>query len=203
MNNNHLKAFVCSITLTGIIFCLITFLFIVLGILSINEQASTSAQIGPLPIVVILLQFAVPCLGLGLYCFLNNRFPKNDLDKFSLSISNLILGICVAMLFFGYLKTYTLVTFLILFSLLLYIEYKGKLRFMYRFYRTYAALLIPFYLLCLLVKSQAQLKFDSNATLKLELIYLPIEAYFYLMSMLLVTVYLFEIIKSKNLNIRG
>lgn len=203
MNNNNLKAFVLSITLTGILFCLITFLFNALGILSINEQASASTQTGPLSIVVILLQFAIPILGLYLYCFLNNRFPNNDLDKFSLSISNLILGICVAMLFFGYLKTFTLVTFLILFGLLVYIEYKGKLRFMYRFYRTYVALLIPFYLLCLLVKNQAQLRFDRNATLKLDLIYLPIEAYFYLMSMLLVAIYLFEIIKSKNLNTRG
>lgn len=154
-------------------------------------------------IVFGLLQFVIPALGLWLYRFFNTKFPNNNLDKFSLSVSNLILGICVAMLFFGYLKGYTLVTFLILFTLLLYIEYKNKLRFMYRFYRTYFALLIPFYLLCSLAKDQAPLLYNQNATLKLNLVYLPIEVYFYFMGMLLMTIYLFEFFKSKAAQIRA
>ncbi|MFA4871229.1 MAG: lycopene cyclase domain-containing protein [Pedobacter sp.] len=107
------------------------------------------------------------------------------------------------MLFFGYLKLYTLITFLILFALLLYVEYKNKLRFMYRFYRTYAALLIPFYLLCIFIKKQPQLVFNENATLKLNLFYLPIEVYFFFMGMLLVAIYLFEFFKSKKPDTHG
>jgi hypothetical protein len=203
MNNSYLKAFLLSVALTGIFFCLIIFLFHALGILSKHDQDLASSQSTGLPIYIFLLQFIIPAVGLWLYRFLNNKFPNNDLDKFSLSMSNLILGICVAMLFFGYLKTYTLVTFSILFGFLLFIEYKNKLRFTYRFYRTYVALLIPFYLLCLLIKNQTPLTFNQNATLKLDLIYLPIEAYFYFMGMLLVSIYLFEFFKSKGLNTRG
>lgn len=142
-------------------------------------------------------------LGLFSYRFLNNSFPKNHLEKFSLSVSNVILGICVAMLFFGYLKLYTLVTFSILFILLIYIEYKNKLRFMYRFYRTYVALLIPLYFLCLYIKTQGPILFNKNSTLKLDLIYLPIEAYFFFMGMLLMSVYLFELFKNKAVKKNG
>lgn len=203
MNNSHLKSFLLSVALTGMFFFLITLLFIALGALSFKKQALSSPVFISLPASLFLLQFIVPAIGLSIYRFLNNKFPKNDLDKFSLSLSNLILGICVAMLFFGYLKTYTLITFLILFGFLLFIEYKNKLRFSYRLYRTYAALLIPFYLLCLWIKNQSQVIFNPNATLKLDLVYLPIEAYFYFMGMLLITIYLFEHFKSKELNTRG
>lgn len=74
---------------------------------------------------------------------------------------------------------------------------------MYRFYRTYAALLIPFYFLSLYIKTQDPVLFNVNAGLKLELIYLPIEAYFFFMGMLLMTVYLFELFKSKALKANG
>jgi len=203
MNNNYPKVFLLSVVLSGFIFCLITLLFKTLGILSFNDLDTTMPLIAGLPIAIILLQFIIPALGLILYRFLNNRFPNNRLEKFSLSLSNLILGICVAMLFFGYLKWYTLVTFLILFVLLLYIEYKNKLRFMYRFYRTYAASLLPFYLLSVFIKNQGKLLFNQNASLKLNLASIPIEAYFYFMGMLLVTIYLFELFKSRGEKTNG
>jgi hypothetical protein len=203
MNNRYPKAFSLSVALTGIFFFLITYLFSLLGVLSLSEPGLFNTQNPGLTLSLIALQFFLPALGLGLYNFLNNKFPNNSLDSFSLSLSNLVLGICVAMLFFGYLKLYTLITFLILFALLLYIEYKNKLRFMYRFYRTYATLLIPFYLLCIFIKKQSQLIFNEDATLKLNLFYLSIEVYFYFMGMLLAAIYLFEFFKSKKLGTHG
>ena len=203
MNNSYPKAFILSVALTGVFFCLITFLFSALGVLSFNPRLATGPVIAGLPLTILFLPFFISALGLLSYRFLNNSFPNNHLEKFSLSISNLILGICVAMLFFGYLKWYTLVTFIILFTLLLYIEYKNGLRFMYRFYRTYVALLIPLYFLSLYIKTQDPLLFNENEGLKLNLIYLPIEAYFFFMGMLLMAVYLFEFFKNKSLKKNG
>ena len=74
---------------------------------------------------------------------------------------------------------------------------------MYRFYRSYTALLIPFYLTCLFLKQTPILTFNKNATLKLNLFDVPIEAYFYLMNMLLMSVYLFELFKSKSAKANG
>lgn len=203
MNNNYSRAFLLSVALTGIFFCLITYLFSLLGVFSMDDLSKFKSQNTDSIVAIVVLQFAIPAIGLCLYHFLNSRFPNNSLDGFSLALSNLILGICVAMLFFGYLKTFTLITFLILFALLLYVEYKNKLRFMYRFYRAYTALLIPLYLFCLFLKKQPQLAFNENATLKLNLIYLPIEVYFYFMGILLMTIYLFEFLKNKMTSTRG
>jgi hypothetical protein len=190
MNNSYTKAFLLSVLITGVIFSLLPLLFARLGILSLGNE-------------LLLSSFIAPALGLCLYGYLNSRFPNNDLEKFSLSVSNLMLGICVAFLFFGYLKWYTAILFFISFALLAYIEYVNKLRFMYRFYRTYALLLIPFYVTCLLIKNRPVLKFDENATLKLKLGGVSVEAYFYFMAMLLVSTYLFELFKRKMTKAHG
>jgi len=203
MNNNYKKTVFLSVCLTGILFSLFALVFTALGIMSANASILSGYNIAGLPIEVILLCFIIPAAGLYLYRFLNTRFPDNSLEKFSLSISNLLLGVCIALLFFGYLKWYTATTFFILFTLLLYIEYQNKLRFMYRFYRTYVALLIPFFLAGTVIKNQSILIFNEKASLKLYLAYLPIEAYFYFMAMLLTTVYLFEFFKSKMAKVDG
>ena len=74
---------------------------------------------------------------------------------------------------------------------------------MYRFYRVYALLLLPFYAACLIIGKQSVMKFNENATLKLKLGGVSIEAYFYLMGMLLMSVYLFELFKDKKLTANG
>lgn len=74
---------------------------------------------------------------------------------------------------------------------------------MYRFYRTYLALLIPLYFLCLYIKTQDPILFDESAGLKLDLVYLPIEAYFFFMGMLLMAVYLFEFFNNKLVKKNG
>lgn len=203
MNNSYPKAFLAAVCLTGIFFSALIFLFNALQILSFDTSNFGNPLVAGVPLYAIAATFAVPSSGLFTYLFLNSRFPNNALEKFSLSLSNLLLGICVAMLFFGYLKWYTLSTFFMLFILLLYVEYRNKLRFMYRFYRSYATLLIPFYLTCLFLKQASILTFNKNATLKLNLFDVPIEAYFYLMNALLTCVYLFELFKSKSAKTNG
>lgn len=68
---------------------------------------------------------------------------------------------------------------------------------MYYFYRAWATMLIPFYLVSWFVKNQHAFTFDENASLKLNLLQLPIEAYSCFMGMLLMIIYLFELFKHK------
>lgn len=192
MNINSTKATLVSVLITGSLFTALTFLFVSLGILSFGS-----------PILAGVVPFLTPAVGLGLYHFLNERFPNNELEKFSLLASNLLLGVCVALLFFGYMKWFTAITFFMLFALLFYIEYKNKLRFMYRFYRCYLLLLAPFYLACLGLISQGSFKFNEAASLKLKLGAVAIEGYFYFMLILLLAVYLFELFKRKTEKVNG
>ena len=104
MNRSYLKAFLLSVALTGIFFCLVILLFSALRILSFSPELLAGPTLAGFPLAILLLPFVVPTSGIFTYRFLNNSFPNNHLEKFSLSVSNLILGICVAMLFFGYQK---------------------------------------------------------------------------------------------------
>lgn len=74
---------------------------------------------------------------------------------------------------------------------------------MYRFYRVYALLLLPFYAACLIIRKQSVLNLNENATLKLKIGGVSIEAYFYFMGMLLMAVYLFELFKVKTIKVNG
>lgn len=68
---------------------------------------------------------------------------------------------------------------------------------MYRFYRLFIFLLILFYPVCLMVINYGIIKFNAEASLKLGIGGVSIEAFFYLMAMLLMAVYLFELFKHK------
>ncbi len=151
-----------------------------------------------LPLEMYLFYFTSTFAGLGIYNYLNAKFPKNDLQKYSLSLSHLLLGIMVAILFFGYTKWYTATTFVLLFLLMLYIEYKNQLRFMYRFYRAFLVCLIPFYISFGLLCNLPVISYNAAETIDVNLFKIPFENHFYMMGMLLLGVYFIEVLKSRK-----
>lgn len=194
-----LLRFVIPATLVaGIIFSAITVVFTIFGVWGFNPSFLIGTYYRTVPIEQYLFFFAFSFAGLGIYNYLNIRFPNNHLQKFSLSMSNLMLGVCVAFIFFAYARWYTVVTFSVLLLLLLYIEYLNKLRFMYRFYRAYVACLIPFYICYGVLCNLPTLTYDTAETIKLQLFHIPLENHFYIMGMLLLAVYLFEFFKHKK-----
>lgn len=151
-----------------------------------------------LPLEMYLFYFTFSFACLGIYNYLNAKFPKNDLQKYSLSLSNLLLGIMVAMLFFAYSKWYTVIIFAILFLALLYIEYKNQLRFMYKFYRAFVVCLIPFYISFGILCNMPIIRYNAAETIDVNLFRIPLENHFYMMAMLLLGVYFVEVFKSRN-----
>lgn len=151
-----------------------------------------------LPLEMYLFYFMFSFAGLGIYNYLNIKFPKNDLQKYSLSLSNLLLGIMVAILFFAYTKWYTTITFALLFLLMLYVEYKNQLRFMYRFYSAFLVCLIPFYISFGILSNVPIISYNATETIDVNLFRIPFENHFYMMGMLLLGVYFLEVRKSRN-----
>ncbi len=151
-----------------------------------------------LPLEMYLFYFSSSFAGLGIYNYLNAKFPKNDLQKYSLSLSNMLLGIMVAILFFSYTKWYTATTFTLLFLLIIYIEYKNQLRFMYRFYRAFLVCLIPFYISFGILCNAPIIKYNAAETINVNLFKIPFENHFYMMGMLLLGVYFIEVFKSRK-----
>jgi len=162
-----------------------------------NPPYLTGLTLWELPVEELLISLFLPLCGLAIYLFLNIRFPDNTPEKYSLAVSNIMLGICIAMLYFGHQKLYTFFTFSILLVFLLYIEYVNKLRFMYRFYRAYLVFLVPFYLVYGLITSLPVLQFNSAETLNFNLSNIPFESHFYFMGMLLLSIYLYELFKTR------
>lgn len=171
-----------------------------LKVIVFNPPYLTGMTLWELPIEELMLLFALPLSGLAVYLFLNHRFPANRLEKYSLAVSNIMLGICIAMLYFGHQKLYTLFTFAILLVFVVYIEYFNKIRFMYRFYRAYLLSLILFYIVYGILTSLPVIQYNTAETLNFNIAHIPFEGHFYFMAMLLLTVYLFELFKSRARN---
>ena len=151
-----------------------------------------------LPLEEYLFLFAFSFAGLGVYNYLNAKFPKNELQKYSLTLSNIMMGICIAFIFFGYDKWYTVITFSFLILLLFGVEYINKLRFMYRFYRVFVVMLIPFYIIYGIICNLPILQYDIKQNIRFSLFKIPFENYFFTMATLLLGVYLLETLKSRR-----
>jgi lycopene cyclase domain-containing protein len=82
---------------------------------------------------------------------------------------------------------------------LVYVEYiNRKHRFMYRFFRAYLVSLIPFYIVNGYLTVIPVVIYNSRENVGFNLGSIPFEDHFYLMSLLLMNVYLYEVFKSKG-----
>ncbi|MBC8985999.1 lycopene cyclase domain-containing protein [Pedobacter sp. N36a] len=192
--NQTIKFAIPAVVITGLLFSFFTTLFVIFGAWVFNPTYLSGISLWLIPAEETLFYMTSCLAGIAIYQALNVFFPENSLDKFSLSMSNLMLGICIAMLFFAHLKWYSTVTFGFLFVLILYIEYVNKLRFSYWFYRAYLLSLMLFYIAYGVISLLPVISYKD--TLDLSVGYIPFESHFYFMGMLLLSIYLFERFKS-------
>lgn len=191
------KFIILAVLINVFIFSIPTEYMTRLKVIVFNPPYLSGMTLWELPFEELLFSMLLPLCGLAIYQFLNVRFPDNSRDKYSLAVSNIVLGICIAMLYFGYQKLYTLITFAVLLVFIGYIEYFNKLRFMYKFYRAYLVSLIPFYIVYSILTTIPVIQYNNEQTLKFNLGHIPYENHFYFMSMLLMSVYFYELFKSR------
>ena len=165
---------------------------------SFNNAYLIGVSYRGLPLEEYLFIFSFSFAGLGIYNYLNAKFPNSDLQKYSLAVSNLMVGVGIAFLFFGHTKWYTLIVFAFLLLLLFGVEYINRIRFMYRFYRAYLVMLLPFYGIYALMCNLPIILYDANQNVKISLAKVPLENYFVMMATLLLAVYSFAIFKSRS-----
>jgi lycopene cyclase domain-containing protein len=187
-----------AVIITGIVFLIWDVLFTKLNVWSFNPDYVIGINLLGLPLEEILFFLTVPYACMFIYECLNAYFPKNTLQKYSLAISNLLVGICIAVLFFAYHKWYVLINFSFLLLLLLYVEYiNSKHRFMYKFYRVFLVSLIPFYIVNGYLTAIPIVMYSTKETMGLRVGSIPFEDHFYLMALLLMNIYLYEVFKSR------
>jgi hypothetical protein len=194
----NIRSLIVPAIIVTIIFSETGVFFAGLKVWTFNSDYVLGITYRQLPLEMYLFYFTSSFSGLGIYNYLNVKFPKNDLQKYSLSLSHLLLGIMVAILFFAYTKWYTATTFILLFLLMLYIEYKNQLRFMYRFYRAFLVCLVPFYISYGILCHVPIISYNASETINVNLFKIPFENHFYMMGMLLLGVYFMEVFKSRR-----
>ncbi len=193
-----LQSAILPAVITAVVFSTIGALLIYLNVFNFNNSFLINVFIGALPIEYCLFSFSFSFVAICFYNYLNSLFLNNNLQKFSLSVSNLLLGVCIAILFFSYAKWYPAITFSLLLLLLFYIEYVNKLRFMYRFYRAFFLCLILFYACYGLLCNLPIIQYNANQTMVLKIYAIPLESHFFTLLMCLFAVYLLELFKSKT-----
>lgn len=194
----NFKAVLGASLITAIVFSTIIVLLQIFGIVAFDVNNTVGLIFKDIPLEQYLLYFSFSFAAISVYLYINIKFPNNDLQKYSLALSNLLLGLCVAFLFFGYPKWYTLSTFATLLVLLFLIEYVGRLRFMYRAYRAFVLMLIPFYVVYGILFWNGTLLVAKNQFTGMCVAKIPVENHFIALSMLLVSIYMFEFFKSKK-----
>jgi lycopene cyclase domain-containing protein len=187
-----------SVLITGVFFLIWDMLFTKLNVWSFNPDYIIGINFFGLPLEEILFFLTVPYACIFIYECLNTYFPNKTFEKYSLALSNLLLGVCVAILFFGYHQWYTLINFGFLFVLLGYVEYVNtRFRFMFYFYRAYLVSLIPFYIVNGFLTAIPIVMYNDKQILGMRVGTIPFEDHFYLMGLLLMNIYLYEFFKSK------
>lgn len=196
--NGSFKAVFGASLVSAIIFSALTVVLQIFGIITFSADSTLGVVFKEVPLEHYLLNFSFSFASVSAYQYLNIKFPNNNLQKYSLALSNLLMGLCVAFLFFGYPKWYTLGTFATLLILLFLIEYVGTLRFMYRAYRAFVFMLVPFCLVYGLLFWNGLIVVAKQQVTGMHLAKIPVENLFITLSMLLVSVYMFEFFSSKK-----
>lgn len=194
----NISSLIVPSLIVTVIFSEIAVFFTGLKVWEFNSAYMVGMYYRELPLEEYLFIFTFSFAGLGIYNYLNAKFPKNDLQKYSLAVSHALMGICIAMLFFAYTKWYPAITFAFLMMLLIGVEYINTLRFMYKFYRAFVTSLIPFYICYGIICNLPITTYKTTENLGFDLFKIPFENHFFIMGMLLLGVYLLEFFKSRK-----
>jgi hypothetical protein len=184
----------------GLLNLLMSFVFAQSGLLSFDSPFDSQLSIAKLPVEQVLLCLILPYLFLVIYYSLNLKKPLVKADKYSLSISNIIMGLCIAIIFFAYTKMYAVTTFGLLLLTLFYVEYRNRIRFMLSFYRAYVVALIPFLVIFISLNAMDAYHYAIQHTIALKIAYIPFEFYFYFLCSSLITLGVCELQKGRRLH---
>lgn len=162
------------------------------GIVSYGAEAFGTTIVRGIPPIVTLCKFLIFMFALLLYVFLNRIKVSRWLERYSFGISNIFMGLCIAVAFFASARPYTLLTFVLLFLLLIAIEYINKIRFMSKLYRLFAICFIPFWLINYILVEEKVLEFNAEMRVAFNIGPVPVENMAIFLIMLMITIYIFE-----------
>lgn len=184
--------------ITGLLFLIWDYLFTVYEVWSFNSTYIMGLYILDLPLEEILFFITVPFACIFIYECLNYYLKTDLLKPVSKYISWFLIGLSCVLLLMFYDRVYTLITFGLLVFVLIFAQLIAKTKFLSRFYLAYLVSLIPFYIVNGILTSVPVVIYNDAENMGVRIGSIPFEDHFYLMSMLLINVLLFEHFRKKG-----
>ena len=184
--------------LTGLLFLVWDYIFTIKNVWSFNESYVIGWYFLNLPVEEILFFITVPFACIFIYECLNYYVKKDFLKSAAKYISIFLIGLSAILLFLYYDRVYTLITFGLLASVLLYAQYLKKSKIMGRFYLAYFVSLIPFFIVNGILTSIPIVMYNNRQNINIRLGTIPFEDMFYSLSLLLINILFFEYFRNRK-----
>lgn len=194
--SNILKSLLPALVAT-IIYSEMGVFFGAMKIWEFNPDFLTGITYRYLPLEQYLFYYGFNFFSLTIYQYWNARSPKPEIE-YSLVISNLMLGLCIALLFAAYTKWYNVLNVFSFMLILILVEYRGTLRYMPKYYRAVILLLPIFASIQILLCQLDVYRFTWVDTLNASLFKMPFEQLFMFLGMFLLAVGSMEWISSRR-----
>ena len=197
----HWNALLPAILITAVFYLLWDSLFVHLGVWGFDHTYVVGVYLGNLPIEEVLFFICIPYSCVFTFDCLTRVISADDLQD---KIQYINYGLAIVLLILSviwYSKPYTVSAFLLLMVLLLIANY-NKVTWMPKFYLIYGILLIPFLgvhgLLTGTGLARPVVWYSPKGIIGLRLLTIPFEDIFYGMGLILINVWLYSRIRSRE-----
>ncbi|WP_256013424.1 lycopene cyclase domain-containing protein [Desertivirga xinjiangensis] len=186
-----------GLLISGAMFLIWDYVFTVYDVWSFNPRYIIGVYFFELPLEEILFFITVPFACLFIYACLNYYIKIDYLGRISLHISYALAQLSMVMLLIYYQRVYTVITFMLLFVICVYLILKRPV-FLGRFYLAFLVSLLPFYIVNGLLTSIPVVLYNDLENCGFRVGTIPFEDHFYSLSMLILNVLLFEYFKKAS-----
>ncbi|MCQ6960912.1 lycopene cyclase domain-containing protein [Mucilaginibacter aquariorum] len=187
-----------GMAITGLLFLFWDVLFTIHGVWSFNDKYIIGIKFIGLPLEEILFFLTVPFACIFIYACLNYYVKWQPGIIITRMVSNLLVGLSIALLALNYTRLYTAVTFGLLAVLLVLLMYYFKVKWLNRFYMAFIVSLIPFYIVNGILTAWPIVLYNNAQNMGIRAGTIPFEDHFYSMALLLMNVGFFEYFKNRK-----
>jgi lycopene cyclase domain-containing protein len=196
----ELKYMIPAILFSGAIFILFNYRLLETGIISFNSSFLAGKYLFKLPVEEWLFLLIISFFSFSVYILISVLFPNFERPNLFLVIS------VVLLLGFGFGAWHfrqKLIPFFIFFLLTIYFGYtliRNRFKMhLTKFYISYAIAVIPFFLIKGLLHSLPVIFFNSDYTLGIRLLNVPVEEFAYFFLLMLINITIFEYLRDHRL----
>lgn len=194
--STHWKALFPAILITATIFIAWDVWFTDLGVWGFNSNYLIGVNLFNLPVEELLFFVTIPYACVFTYFALNHLIKKDYFNKIEKYFSLLILTVAVLGVFIYSDRYYTFYVLLLTIVLVVLLKAIFKIDYLSRFYFTFVITLIPFIIVNGILTGSFLVEpivwYNNGENLNLRVGTIPVEDFFYSLTLLLCNVALFE-----------